>query len=86
MGCKFCDMVRFYLGTLLQGQMRITKRKSASNSVITGLSGLQCEFSQSKKIIKNYGLKSLQTNIIDKCYLTSSHLKTSVLGGIKPGL
>ena len=31
------------LGPLLQGQMRIGKLKSAYNSLIIGLRGLQCE-------------------------------------------
>ena len=33
-------MVRFDLGTLYQGQMRIAKHKSAYNSLIIGLTGL----------------------------------------------
>ena len=36
-------MVRFDLGPLLQGQMRITKLKSAFNSLIIGPIALQCE-------------------------------------------
>ena len=36
-------MVRFDLGTLLQGQTRIPKLKSAYNLLITGPRGLQCE-------------------------------------------
>ena len=36
MGCEFVDMVRFDLGTLLQGQMRIAKIESAYNSLIIG--------------------------------------------------
>ena len=36
-------MVRFDLGPLLEGQMRITKLKSAYNSLIIGPIGLQCE-------------------------------------------
>ena len=36
MGCESVDMVRFDLGTLLQGQMRITKIESAYNSLIIG--------------------------------------------------
>ena len=31
MGCESVDMVRFDLGTLLQGQMRIAKIESAYN-------------------------------------------------------
>ena len=34
------DVVRFYLGPLLQGQTRIAKLKSAYNSLIIGLRGL----------------------------------------------
>ena len=37
------DVVRFDLGPLLQGQMSITKIKSAYNSLIIGARGLQCE-------------------------------------------
>ena len=36
-------MVRFDLGTLLQGQTRIAKLKSAYNSLIIGPRGLQCK-------------------------------------------
>ena len=36
------DVVRFDLGPLLQGQMRIAQLKSAYNSLI-GPRGLQCE-------------------------------------------
>ena len=36
MGCESVDMVRFDLGTLLQGQMRIAKIESAYNSLIIG--------------------------------------------------
>ena len=36
MGCEFDDMVRFDLGTLLQGQKRIAKIESAYNSLIIG--------------------------------------------------
>ena len=36
MGCESSDVVRFDLGTLLQGQMRITNLKSAYNSLIIG--------------------------------------------------
>ena len=43
MGWESCDVVRFDLGPLLQGQTRITKLKSAYNSLITGPRGLQCE-------------------------------------------
>ena len=36
-------MVRFDLGPLLRGQMRIAKLKSAHKSRIIGPRGLQCE-------------------------------------------
>ena len=36
-------MVRFNLGSLLQGQMRIAKPKNGYNSLIIGPRGLQCE-------------------------------------------
>ena len=36
-------MVRFDLGPLLQGQMRIAKLKSGYNLLIIGPRGLQCE-------------------------------------------
>ena len=36
MACESVDMVRFDLGTLLQGQMRIAKIESAYNSLIIG--------------------------------------------------
>ena len=36
MGCESVDMVRFDLGTLLQGQRRIAKIESAYNSLIIG--------------------------------------------------
>ena len=36
-------MVRFDLGPLLQGQMRIAKCKSAYNLLIIGARGLGCE-------------------------------------------
>ena len=36
LGCESVDMVRFDLGTLLQGQMRIAKIESAYNSLIIG--------------------------------------------------
>ena len=39
MGWESVNMVRFYLGTLLQGQMRIAKHKSAYNSLIIGPRG-----------------------------------------------
>ena len=43
MGWESFDMVRFDLGPLLQGQMRIAKLKSGYNLHIIGLRGLQCE-------------------------------------------
>ena len=43
MGCESSDVVRFDLGPLLQGQMRIAKLKSAYNSLIIGPRGLQYE-------------------------------------------
>ena len=43
MGWESCDVVKFDLGPLLQGQTRIVKLKSAYNSLIIGPGGLQCE-------------------------------------------
>ena len=43
MGWESSDVVRFDLGPLPQGQMRIAKLKSAYNLLIIGLTGLQCE-------------------------------------------
>ena len=43
MGWESCDMVRFDLGPLLQGQMRIAKVKSVYNPLIIGPRSLQCE-------------------------------------------
>ena len=43
MGCESFDVVRFDLGSIFQGQMRIAKRKSAYNSLIIGPRGLQCK-------------------------------------------
>ena len=40
MGWESIGVVRFDLGPLLQGQMRITKLKSAYNSFIIGPRGL----------------------------------------------
>ena len=40
MGWESFNMVRFDLGPLLQGQMRIVKLKSAYNSLIIGRTGL----------------------------------------------
>ena len=44
MGCESFDVVGFDLGPLLQGQTRLTRVKSAYNSLIIGPRGLQCEF------------------------------------------
>ena len=43
MGWESFGVVRFDLGPLVQGQTRIAKLKSAYNSLIMGLRGLQCE-------------------------------------------
>ena len=43
MGCESFDVIRFDLGPLLQGQMRIARLKSANNSLVIGPRGLQCE-------------------------------------------
>ena len=40
MGCESFDAVRFDLGPLLQGQMRIAKLKSAYDSLIIGPSSI----------------------------------------------
>ena len=40
MGWESCGVVRFDLGPLLQGQMRIAKLKSGYNSLTIGLRGL----------------------------------------------
>ena len=37
MGCESSDVVRFDLGSLLQGQTRIAKVNSVYNSLIIGL-------------------------------------------------
>ena len=42
MGRESSVVVRFDLGPLLQGQTRIAKLKSASNSLIISPRGLQC--------------------------------------------
>ena len=39
MGCESSDVVGFDLGSVLQGQMRIAKLKSAYNSLIIGPRG-----------------------------------------------
>ena len=43
MGWESFDVVKFDLGSLLQGQMRKAKLKSAYNSFIIDPRGLQCE-------------------------------------------
>ena len=43
MGWESSDVVRFDLGSLFQGQMKIAKFKSAYNSPFNGPKGLQCE-------------------------------------------
>ena len=43
MGCESFDVVRFDLGPILQGQIRIAKLKSAFNLLIIGPTGMQCE-------------------------------------------
>ena len=43
MGSESFGVVGFDLGLLLHGQTRITKLKSAHNSLIIGSRGLQCE-------------------------------------------
>ena len=43
MGWESSDVVRFDLGPLLQGQIRIAKPKSAYNLLIIGPRGLQCK-------------------------------------------
>ena len=52
MGWESFDVVRFDLGPLVQGQMRIAKLKSAYNSLIMGPRGLQCETN-----LGNHGLE-----------------------------
>ena len=43
MGWESCDVVRFDLGPLLQGKMRIGKLKSTYNLLIIGPKGLYCK-------------------------------------------
>ena len=43
MGWESTDVARIDIGPLLQGQMRISKLKSAYNLLIIGPRGLQCE-------------------------------------------
>ena len=45
MGWESFDVVRFDLGPLLQGHMRIAKLKSAYNLLSIGPRGVQCETS-----------------------------------------
>ena len=54
-------MVRFDLGPLLQGQMRIAKLKSAYNSLIIGPIGLQCETNLNKIMAGNFLMWSYLT-------------------------
>ena len=53
MGCESVDMVRFDLGTLLQGQMRIAKIESAYNSLIIGDRDLDGKPSHRKSLARN---------------------------------
>ena len=46
MGWESSDVVRFDLGPLFQGQMRMTKLNSAYTSLIIGPRGLQCQANQ----------------------------------------
>ena len=43
MGSECFDVVRFYLGPLLQGQTRIAKLKRVYTFLIIGPRGLQCD-------------------------------------------
>ena len=52
MSCKSFDGVRFDLGPLPQGQMRIAKLKIAYNLLIIGPRGSQCENN-----LANHGLR-----------------------------
>ena len=52
MGWESFGLVRFDLGPLGQGQMRIAKRKSAYNLLIIDPRGLQYQ----NKLIRNLGL------------------------------
>ena len=47
MGWESSDVVRFDLGPLLQGQMRIAKLKSAYNSLIIGPRGFKPTYRKS---------------------------------------
>ena len=53
MGCESVDMVRFDLGTLLQGQMRIAKIENAYNSLIIGDRDLGWFTSHRKSLARN---------------------------------
>ena len=55
MCCEFSYVVRFDLGPLLQGQMRIAKLKSAFKSLIIGL--LVLEVWDGNQRIGNHGLE-----------------------------
>ena len=48
MGCESSDVVRFDLGPLLQGQMRVAKVKSAFNSLIIN------KLKNAVKVLLNY--------------------------------
>ena len=48
------DVVRFDLGSLLQGQMRTAKLKTAYDSLIIGPRGLQCEPTYRKSCSGNF--------------------------------
>ena len=43
MSWESSDVVRFHLGPLLQGQMKIAKLESAYNLLLIGPRALQCE-------------------------------------------
>ena len=58
MGWESCDVVRFDLGPLLQGQMRIAKLKRAKNSLIIGPRGSQCEPTYRKSWAGNLLMRS----------------------------
>ena len=53
MGWESVDVFRFYLGPLLQGQTRIAKLKSAYNSLIIGLRGLEWKPTYRKSLAGN---------------------------------
>ena len=67
MGCESVDMVRFDLGTLLQGQMRIAKIESAKiESAYNSLQLLVTEIWDGKPSHR----KSLARNLLVWSYLT----------------